>query len=156
MWPSRDSHSIKAHKIFKKSDPSRSTRHAHLCLSVSFFSSWNLVLIFHEDQVHVPVNHQARNLVSSIEALQILASALKIQDFQVEHSNLCRLCCFSESETRVEVADNGPSRAELEKFTNKTSSSADEVHVGHILDMRSRSGNISISCISMSFLMFML
>ncbi|KAK9222830.1 hypothetical protein WN944_011270 [Citrus x changshan-huyou] len=104
---------------------------------------------------------------------------------QVEHSNLCRLCCFSESETRVEVADNmgsntigpmeqqlkkqapfsclfsclsffSPSRAELEKVTNKTSSSADEVHVGVILDMRSRSGNISISCISMSFLMFML
>lgn len=78
MWPARDSHSIKAHEIFKKSDPSRSTRQAHLCLSVSFFSSWNLVLIFHEDQVQVPVNHQARNLVSSIEALQILASALKV------------------------------------------------------------------------------
>lgn len=59
MWPLRDSHSIKAHKIFKKSDPVRSTRKAHQCLK-RFFILVSVMLTFPEDQVHAPVNHQAR------------------------------------------------------------------------------------------------
>ncbi|GAY51630.1 hypothetical protein CUMW_135640 [Citrus unshiu] len=43
-----------------------------------------------------------------------------------------------------------PSCSELEKVKNNTSFTADEVHVGVILDMRSWSGKISNSCISMA------
>ena len=43
-----------------------------------------------------------------------------------------------------------PSSSELEKVKNNTSLNSDEVHVGIILDMRSWTGKITNSCISMA------
>ena len=43
-----------------------------------------------------------------------------------------------------------PSCSELEKVKNNTSLNSDEVHVGVILDMRSWTGKITNSCISMA------